>query len=139
VLNHYSLYIYMRNDPYTHFSQQLHNKLTWLVIFYYVFKKRKQNKTKKIIKYYQPDQLVVGLLWEMSVGIISLYIYIYIWVIFLVQLLHNFNYFFFFFFYFFFLLSTIGFVFQHVSHKYSMVDLKKKLLKLCKSYVRVVQ
>jgi hypothetical protein len=33
----------MRNDPYTHFSQQLHNKLTWLVIFYYK-KKRKQNK-----------------------------------------------------------------------------------------------
>jgi len=26
---------------------------------------------KKIIKYYQPRQLVVGLLWEMSVGIIS--------------------------------------------------------------------
>jgi hypothetical protein len=51
-----------RNDPYTHFSQQPHNKLTWLVIFYYVFTKRKQNKTKKIIKYYQPDQLVVGLL-----------------------------------------------------------------------------
>jgi hypothetical protein len=27
----------MRNDPYTHFSQQLHNKLTWLVIFYNFF------------------------------------------------------------------------------------------------------
>jgi hypothetical protein len=42
-----------------------------LVIFYYFFTKRKQNKTKKIIKYYQPRQLVVGLLWEMNVGIIS--------------------------------------------------------------------
>jgi hypothetical protein len=52
----------MRNDPYTHFSQQPHNKLTWLVIFYYFFIKRKENKTKKIIKYYQPRQLVVGLL-----------------------------------------------------------------------------
>jgi hypothetical protein len=51
-----------RNDPYTHFSQQSHNKLTWLVIFYYFFTKRKQNKTKKIIKYYQSRQLVVGLL-----------------------------------------------------------------------------
>jgi len=38
------------------------NKLTWLVIFYYFFTKRKENKTKKIIKYYQPRQLVVGLL-----------------------------------------------------------------------------
>jgi hypothetical protein len=36
-----------RNDPYTHFSQQPHNKLTWRVIFYYFFTKRKQNKTKK--------------------------------------------------------------------------------------------
>jgi hypothetical protein len=26
-----------RNDSYTHFLQQLHNKLTWLVIFYYFF------------------------------------------------------------------------------------------------------
>jgi hypothetical protein len=69
----------MRNDPYTHFSQQLHNKLTWLVIFYYFFTKRKQNKTKKIIKYYQPRQLVVGLLWEMSVRIISLMILIMMW------------------------------------------------------------
>jgi hypothetical protein len=51
-----------RNDPYTHFSQQFHNKLMWLVIFYYFFTKTKQNKTKKIIKYYQPRQLVVGLL-----------------------------------------------------------------------------
>jgi hypothetical protein len=51
-----------RNDPYTHFSQQPHNKLTWLVVFYYFFTKRKENKTKKVIKYYQPRQLVVGLL-----------------------------------------------------------------------------
>jgi hypothetical protein len=29
---------------------------------------------KKIIKYNQPHQLVVGLLWEMSVGIISLFL-----------------------------------------------------------------
>jgi len=36
-----------RNDPYTHFSQQPHNKLMWLVIFYYFFTKTKQNKTKK--------------------------------------------------------------------------------------------
>jgi hypothetical protein len=35
-----------RNDPYTHFSQQPHNKLTWLVIFYYFFTKRKENKIK---------------------------------------------------------------------------------------------
>jgi len=36
---------------------------------------------KKIIKYYQPRQLVVRLLWEMSVGIIShIYIYIYIYI-----------------------------------------------------------
>jgi len=27
-------YTQMRNDPYTHFSQQSHNKLTWLVIEY---------------------------------------------------------------------------------------------------------
>jgi hypothetical protein len=33
-----------RNDPYTHFSQQSHNKLMWLVKFYYFFTKRKQNK-----------------------------------------------------------------------------------------------
>jgi hypothetical protein len=39
--------LYMRNDSYTHFSQQPHNKLTWLVIFYYFFTKRKENKTKK--------------------------------------------------------------------------------------------
>jgi len=32
-----NIYIYMRNDPYTHFLQQPHNKLTWLVIFYYFF------------------------------------------------------------------------------------------------------
>jgi hypothetical protein len=32
---------------------------------------------KKKVKYYQPRQLVVGLLWEMSVRTISLYIYIY--------------------------------------------------------------
>jgi hypothetical protein len=61
----------MRNDPYTHFSQQPHNKLTWLIVFYYFFTKGKQNKTKKVIKYYQQCQLVVGLLWGMSVGIIS--------------------------------------------------------------------
>jgi len=51
--------------------------------------------------------------------------------------LHNFcttlNYFFFFFFFWW---STIGFIFLHVSHKYSMVDLWKKLLELCKSCAR---
>jgi hypothetical protein len=37
----YSFYIilrsffFLRNNPYTHFSQQPHNKLTWLVIFYF--------------------------------------------------------------------------------------------------------
>jgi hypothetical protein len=58
-------HITRRNDSYTHFSQQPYNKLTWLVIFYYFFTKRKEKKTKqnkKIIKYYQPRQLVVGLL-----------------------------------------------------------------------------
>jgi hypothetical protein len=45
--------IIMRNDPYTHFSQQPHNKLTWLVIFYFFFTKRKEKKRKEIIKYYQ--------------------------------------------------------------------------------------
>jgi hypothetical protein len=55
-------YIYMRNDPYTHFSQQPHNKQTLLVVFYYFFTKRKEKKTKKVIKYYQLHQLVVGLL-----------------------------------------------------------------------------
>jgi hypothetical protein len=62
----------MRNDSYIHFSQQPHNKLTWLVIFYYFCTKRKEKKRKEIIKYYQPHQLVMELLWEMSVGIISL-------------------------------------------------------------------
>jgi hypothetical protein len=52
--------LFRRNDPYTHFSQQLHNKLTWLIIFYYFFTKKKENKKKK--NYYQPHQLVVGLL-----------------------------------------------------------------------------
>jgi hypothetical protein len=51
-----------RNDLYTHFSKQPHNKLMWLLIFYYFFTKRKEKKTKKTIKYYQPRQLVVGLL-----------------------------------------------------------------------------
>jgi hypothetical protein len=41
--------------------------------------KRKQNKTKKIIKYYQPHQLTVGLLWEMSVEIISLFFIVMVW------------------------------------------------------------
>jgi hypothetical protein len=63
----------LRNDPYTHFSQQFYNKLTWMVIFYYFFTKTKQNKTKIIKKYYQSRQLVVGLLWEMSVRIIFLF------------------------------------------------------------------
>jgi hypothetical protein len=61
-----------RNDPYTHFSKQPHNKLMWLVIFYYFFCFLLFSFCKKIIKYYQPHQLIVGLLWEMSVGIISL-------------------------------------------------------------------
>jgi hypothetical protein len=30
-----SIYYFLRNDSYNHFSQQPHNKLTWLVIFYY--------------------------------------------------------------------------------------------------------
>jgi len=34
----------MRDDPYTYFSQQPHNKLTWLVIFYYFVTKRKEKK-----------------------------------------------------------------------------------------------
>jgi hypothetical protein len=51
-----------RNDPYTHFSQQPHNKLMWLVIFYYFFTKRKKIKRKNKRKYYQPRQLVVWLL-----------------------------------------------------------------------------
>jgi hypothetical protein len=72
------IYIYMRNDPYTHFLQQFHNKLMWLVIFYYYFCFVFFSFCKKIIKYYQPHQLVVGLLWEMSVGTISLSLYIYI-------------------------------------------------------------
>jgi hypothetical protein len=59
------------NDLYTHFSQQPHNKLTWRVIFYYFFCFVFFSFCKKIIKYYQPHQFVVGLLWEMSVGIIS--------------------------------------------------------------------
>jgi hypothetical protein len=41
------LFDFKRKDPYTHFSQQPHNKLTCLVIFYYFFTKRKQKKTKK--------------------------------------------------------------------------------------------
>jgi hypothetical protein len=43
----------------------------------------------------------------------------------LTRLLHNFNNYF--------LRSTIGYIFLHVSYKYPMVDLKKKLLELCKS------
>jgi hypothetical protein len=35
-----------RNDPYTHFSQQFNNKLTWLVIFYYFFTKINETKQK---------------------------------------------------------------------------------------------
>jgi hypothetical protein len=62
----------LRNDPYTHFSQQPYNKLTWLVIFYFIFCFLFFSFCKKIIKYYKPHQLVVGLLCEMSVGIISL-------------------------------------------------------------------
>jgi hypothetical protein len=40
-----------------------------ILLFFY---KKKWKQNKKIIKYYQPYQLVVELLWEMSVGIISL-------------------------------------------------------------------
>jgi hypothetical protein len=36
----------MRNDPSTHFSHPPHNKLTWLVIFYYFFTKIKQKNNK---------------------------------------------------------------------------------------------
>jgi len=39
-----------------------------ILLFFY---KKKTKENKKIIKYYQPRQLVVGLLWETSVGIIS--------------------------------------------------------------------
>jgi hypothetical protein len=57
------LYMYnKRNDSYTHFSQQSHNKLTWLVIFYYFLCFLFFSFCKKIIKYYQPRQIVVGLL-----------------------------------------------------------------------------
>jgi RNase H-fold protein (predicted Holliday junction resolvase) len=52
----------MRNDPYTHFLQQLHNNFISPSNLFSTKIKRKQNKTKKIIKYYQPRQLVVGLL-----------------------------------------------------------------------------
>jgi hypothetical protein len=37
----------LKNDPYTHFSQQPHNKLTWLVIFYYFLQKENKRKQKK--------------------------------------------------------------------------------------------
>jgi uncharacterized membrane protein YfhO len=50
---------------------------------------------------------------------------------FIAQLLHNSNYIF--------LGSIIRFVFLHVSSTYSMVDLKKRLLELCKGCIRVVQ
>jgi len=36
-----------------------------ILLFFY---KKKTKQNKKIIKYYQPRQLVVELLWEMSVG-----------------------------------------------------------------------
>jgi hypothetical protein len=58
------------------------------------------------------------------------------------RVLHGRNIFFFsnvyctiltFFFFFFFLLSIIGFIFLHAGLKFSIVDLKKKLLELCKS------
>jgi hypothetical protein len=55
-------------------------------------------------------------------------------VMFLAQLSHNFCTTLFFFI--FFLWSTIGFVFLHVGPKYSI---KKKLLDLCKSCVKIVQ
>jgi len=84
----------VRNDPYTHFSLvifyyflQKENKKNNKILpatsaccravvrnecrdHFSNKKKTKQNK-KIIIKYYQPRQLVVGLLWEMSVWIIS--------------------------------------------------------------------
>jgi hypothetical protein len=52
----FSIYIYTRNNPYTYFSQQPHNKLTWLVIFYYFFV---LFCFVFLIKYYQSRQLVV--------------------------------------------------------------------------------
>jgi hypothetical protein len=33
----HGMFFFLRNDSYTHFSQQPHNKLTWLLIFYYFF------------------------------------------------------------------------------------------------------
>jgi len=43
----YVYHIIKRNDSYTHFSQQPHNKLTWLVIFYFFLQKEKKTKQKK--------------------------------------------------------------------------------------------
>jgi hypothetical protein len=45
----------------SHNSPQQADVAVSILLFFYK-KKRKQNKTKKIIKYYQPRQLVVGLL-----------------------------------------------------------------------------
>jgi hypothetical protein len=47
-----SIYVYVlgwRNDPYTHFSQQPHNKLMWLVIFFYKKKRKENKKNNKIL------------------------------------------------------------------------------------------
>jgi hypothetical protein len=49
-----------KNDPYTHFSVPQQADVAGNILLLFYKKKRKQNK--KIIKYYQPRQLVVGLL-----------------------------------------------------------------------------
>jgi allantoicase len=41
------LYFLRRNNPYTHFSQQPHNKLTWGGIFCFVIFLQKKMKTKQ--------------------------------------------------------------------------------------------
>jgi hypothetical protein len=54
----------LKNDLYTHFSQQPHNKLMWLVIFYYLFCFGWKSVGGK-------NEIIVGLLWKISIGIIS--------------------------------------------------------------------
>jgi hypothetical protein len=53
----------MRNDPYTHFSQTALQQVDVagnILLFFY--KKKRKQKIIIIKKYYQPHQLVVGLL-----------------------------------------------------------------------------
>jgi len=51
-----------RNDPYTHFSQHPPQQADVAGNIFLFFYKKKTKENKKIIKYYQPRQLVVGLL-----------------------------------------------------------------------------